>query len=89
MVEIVFNKENKMAIAYDDNIQVGECVFIENGNVWNIVHTGVNVSYQGHGIAKKLVDCVIANAELQGKKILADCSYAKRLLERYGRDAKK
>ena len=42
MIKIIFDRENKMAVAYDNDIQVGECVFIESNGAWNIIHTGVN-----------------------------------------------
>ena len=80
MIKINF-EENK-SVAYDDNKQVGECDFIEKGDTWNIIHTEVNDTYQGQGIARKLVECVIENAKKSKKRIKADCSYAKRVLER-------
>ena len=80
MIKINF-EENK-SVAYDDNKQVGECDFIEKGDTWNIVHTEVDDAYQGQGIARKLVECVIENAKKYNKKLIADCSYAKIVLER-------
>lgn len=80
MIKINF-EENK-SVAYDDNKQIGECDFIENENTWNIVHTEVDNAYQGQGIARKLVECVIENAKKANKEIIADCSYAKIVLER-------
>ena len=55
---------------------------IEEGEYWNIVHTEVSSLYQGQGIARKLVEKVIENAKLYDRKIIADCSYAKRIIER-------
>ena len=82
MVEINFEKENNKSVAYDNNTKIGECVFIEDGEYWNIVHTEVNSLYQGQGIARKLVEKVIENAKIYDKKLIADCSYAKRIIER-------
>jgi len=79
MIEIKFDK-NK-SIAYDNDINVGECSFIEIGESWNIIHTEVNSSYQGQGIARKLVENIIENAEKLNKKIIADCSYAKKVIK--------
>ena len=81
---IKINFEGNKSVAYDDNKQIGECDFIENENTWNIVHTEVDNTYQGQGIARKLVECVIENAKKANKEIVADCSYAKRVLERVG-----
>lgn len=82
MIEIKFEKENNRAVAYDNKTTIGESVFIEDGEYWNIVHTEVSSLYQGQGIARKLVEKVIENAKLYDRKIIADCSYAKRIIER-------
>ena len=82
MIEIKFEKENNKAVAYDNKTTIGECVFIEDGKYWNIVRTEVNRLYQGQGIARELVEKVIENAKINDRKIIADCSYAKRIIER-------
>lgn len=81
MIKIKFEKKNNKIVAYDNNIKVGECVFIETGEYWNIIHTQVNNLYQGQGIARQLIKAVIENAKIYNKKIKADCSYAKKILE--------
>ena len=80
MVEVKFEK-NK-SIAYDNNIQIGECEFIEVEGCWNIIHTEVDDLYQGQGIARRLVECVIENAKANNKHVVADCSYAKKFIEK-------
>lgn len=81
MIEIVFNKEKNKSIAYDNNIQIGECDFEEiGGSTWNIVHTEVDNSYQGQGIARKLVEIIIENSKIDKKTLIADCSYAKKII---------
>ena len=82
MIDIKFEKENNKSVAYDNNIKIGECVFMEDGGYYNIVHTEVSDLYQGQGIARKLVENVIENAKIYNKKLMADCSYAKRIIER-------
>ena len=82
MIEIKFEKENNKSVAYDNNTKIGECVFIEDGEYWNIVHTEVSHLYQGQGIARKLVEKVIENAKIYDKTVVADCSYAKKILEK-------
>ena len=79
MIEIKL--ENNKAVAYDGNNIIGECDFIESNDTWNIVHTEVNNSYQGQGIARKLVESIIENAEANNKNLIADCSYAKKIIE--------
>jgi len=80
MINIIFLKEENRAIAYDDNIQIGECIFEEIDNVWNIIHTRVDNKYRGQGIARKLLDNVIENAKTYNKNLDATCSYAKKVL---------
>ena len=82
MIEIKFEKENNKSVAYEYNTKIGECVFIEDGEYWNIIHTEVSHLYQGQGIARKLVEKVIENAKIYDKTVVADCSYAKKILEK-------
>ena len=81
MIEIKFEKEQKQSTAYDDNKKIGQCNYIEEENSWNIVHTEVNNSYQGQGIARRLVESIIENAQKYNKNLIANCSYAKKLIE--------
>ena len=85
MLEIKFEKEKNRAIALDGTQIIGECNFIKSVDKWNIVHTGVDQDYQGQGIARKLVDYVSENAKIYHKTVIADYSYAKRILEKYKR----
>lgn len=82
MIKIKFEKENNKSIAYDNSVEIGECVFVETEKYWNIVHTEVSSLYQGQGIAKKLVENIIENAKIYNKTLIADCSYAKKILEK-------
>ena len=82
MIKIIFDKTNKKSIAFDGELNVGECEFVEQKEYWNIVHTEVDFSYQGQGIARKLVNSVIENSKKYDKMIIADCSYAKRIIEK-------
>lgn len=79
MIEIKFEQDR--TVAYDNNTKVGECDFIENQDTWNITHTEVDNNYQGQGIARKLVETVIENAKNSNKKLIATCSYAKKVIE--------
>ena len=81
MISIRFIKKENRAVAYDNEIEIGECEFKEIENTWNIIHTVVDSKYQGQGIAKTLVKCVIENSEKCNKNLIAECSYAKRIIE--------
>lgn len=81
MIKIIFEKNQNKSIAYDNSNKIGECDYIEENDCWNIIHTEVDNSYQGQGIARKLVENILENAKIYNKKIIADCSYAKRVIE--------
>ena len=84
MIEIKFDEIKKQAAAYDAKLKIGECDYEEAGDTWNITHTSVSDAYQGQGIARKLVESVIENAEKQNKKLIADCWYAAKILDKRG-----
>lgn len=81
MINIKFIKKENRVVAYEDEIEIGECEFQELEDTWNIIHTRVDNQYQGKGIAKTLVKCMIENSEKCNKNLIAKCSYAKRVLE--------
>ena len=74
---IKYIKNNNSIEAYINNELIGKCEYIEDNYSINIIHTHVNKKYQGQGIAKELVENVIKSTN---KKIIADCSYAKKIL---------
>lgn len=82
MIEIKFDEEKKQSIAYDNNVKIGECSYIEAEDYWNIILTEVSKLYQGQGIARRLVESVIENAKKYNKRIIAECSYAKKVIEK-------
>ena len=82
MIKIEFDKENNKSVAYDGNTKIGECVFVEIETNSNIIHTEVSNLYQGQSIARRLVECVIENAKQYNKKVIADCFYAKRIVDK-------
>lgn len=80
MIKIVFNEKENKSVAYDDNTKIGECDFEEIQDTWNIFHTEVDNAYQGQGIARKLVEIIVQNAKSNNKKLIASCSYAKKII---------
>ena len=81
-MKIELRKKINKAIAFDDEKIIGECEFIINNDTFNIIHTYVDEMYRGKGIAQQLVDCVIKEALKENKIVKADCSYAKKILEK-------
>ncbi len=66
-------EENKKVLAFIE--------YTEEKDKLIINHTFVNEALRGQGIAKKLVDKVKEEADKQGKKTEAICSYAKKILK--------
>ena len=81
MIHIKLIKKENRVVAYDNDIEIGVCEFKELEDTWNIIHTVVDSKYQGQGIAKKLVKCIIENSEKCNKNLIAECSYAKKVIE--------
>ena len=81
MIRIEFDAKNNKSIAYDENTIVGVCEYVVQEDVWNIVHTQVDKNHQGQGIARRLVECIIEEANKNNKKLIADCSYAAKIIK--------
>ena len=73
-VKIEF-KDNK-SVAFIEDSEIGVCEFNVLNGKWIIVHTEVNSNYRGSGIAKKLLDRVVAEARNRNIKIVPKCEYA-------------
>lgn len=80
-IRVVFEEAEQQSAAYDGDKQIGECQFnIDRNGKWVIVHTGVRPEYNGRGIAKRLVECIIEAARERGVKIIPVCSYAQHMM---------
>lgn len=79
-ISIVYEEVLDRSAAYDRGKQIGECEYSSSGRVWIISHTFVDPSYEGKGIARKLVLKVIEAARSKGVKIHPLCSYAKKMM---------
>ena len=80
MIEIRYEKENNCAGAYDGDKKVGICRYKALPDKWIIDHTATDPEYGGQGIARKLVECVAQNAQLEHVELGATCWYAKKML---------
>lgn len=87
--EMMFHKEPGRIYAEDDTGKVvAEIVFPEvRPGVCEIMHTYVDDSLRGQGIAGKLMTLAVAAIERNGKTVTASCSYAVKWLSR--REAKR
>ena len=76
-IRIDFEPDRWRATAYDETTEIGVCTFSEEGKTWTIEHTYVEPSYRDKGIADKLVEKVVTEAQAKGMKINPVCSYAR------------
>lgn len=79
-VKIEF-KDNK-SVALLENNEIGVCEFKVTDEGWIIFHTEVNPNYKGQGIAKRLLDAIVNEARNRKIKIIPECSYAKKVMNR-------
>lgn len=82
MIEIKFIKSENKVIAINNEIEIGECEFIIKEKEWNIVHTFVLNDYRGQNIAQRMVEFIIEESKKENKDVIADCSYAKKILSK-------
>ena len=80
-IKIEFRLNESRSVALDNNKIIGECEFDVCDNKWIITHTGVREEYNGHGIARRLVESVAINAIENNITLVPLCSYAKKVLE--------
>lgn len=68
--------------AKKDTEFAGKLTYSKKGAIVTIEHTEVNPDFQGQGIGKKLVKKAADYAREHDFKVSAQCSYAKKLMER-------
>ena len=76
-VAVAFEEAANRSAAYKEGELIGVCEFSVSEQIWIIDHTGVRPAYGGQGIARRLVEKVIARQI----KILPLCSYASKMME--------
>ncbi len=75
--------ENRYYIGKNKNIPMAEITYYySDENTINIDHTYVVDTLGGRGIAKQLLDRVVNFAREQNLKIIPECSFAVKLLNR-------
>lgn len=83
MIDIRYDEEKNRSVAFDTEKEmiVGVCELVLDEDTFVIEHTEVNSDYKGLGIAKKLVDKIVEEMRIKGKKLKATCSYAQKVLD--------
>ena len=79
-VKIEFKGNKSVALLW--NNEIGVCEFKDSDEGWVIFHTEVNPNYKGQGIAKRLLDAIVNEARNRKIKIIPECSYAKKVMNR-------
>ena len=79
-MQIVFEAEQPRSAAYDKEKLVGVAEIEDTHGCWVITHTEVDPAYGGQGIARRLIEEIIAEARRAGKKIVPLCSYADKMM---------
>ena len=79
-MQIVFEPEHFRSAAYDGETRVGVAELEEARGYWVITHTEVDPAYGGQGIARSLIEEIVAEARRAGKKIVPLCSYADKMM---------
>lgn len=80
MLRIEYEPSEQRAAAYEDNKRVGICTYEISDGEWAIMHTIVDPAFGGRGIARKLVDRVLEEAEKASVKVVPVCSYAVKVM---------
>ena len=81
-MNIVWEAEERRSAAYDGEKCVGFAEIEDEDGRRVITHTEVDPAYGGQGIARRLIEEVIAAARRDGAKIVPLCSYAAKMMRR-------
>ena len=79
-MQIVFEAEQPRSAAYDKEKLIGVAEIEDTHGCWVITHTEVDPAYGGQGIARRLIEEIVADALRAGKKIVPLCSYADKMM---------
>ena len=80
-IRIVFEPIKTRTAAYLDKSLVGVCEYSVKKDTWRIEHTWVEPVYRNKGLADRLVEKTVAEAEVRGIRVDAVCSYAIKWLQ--------
>lgn len=81
-MNILWEAGTRRSAAYDGEKRIGVAEIEDEGGRWVITHTEVDPAYGGQGIARRLIEEIIAAARRDGAKIVPLCSYADKMMRR-------
>jgi len=79
-MQIRYEAEHCRSAAYDGEKRIGVAEFDARDGRWSITHTEVDPAYGGQGIARRLIEEIVAEARRAGKKIVPLCSYPEKMM---------
>ena len=79
-MQIRYEADHCRSAAYDGEKRIGVAEFDAQDGRWSITHTEVDPAYGGQGIARRLIEEIVAEARRAGKKIVPLCSYAEKMM---------
>jgi len=83
-IEFELNEKHQGAFRlYDDDTRIGEMVVSVSESVLTVYHTEVDDDYAGKGLAKQLLDEMVAYAREHGLKVIPLCSYVHAQFKRH------
>jgi len=75
--------KNNLFLAEEDGVRMGYLSYEwASDTVFAIMHTVVEPSFQGKGVARELLNAAVAFARENGYKIRPVCPYAEKVLNR-------
>lgn len=82
-VTVVHSAQESRFEAHVNGAPAGVLVYEQVGSTLNLVHTEVDPSYQGQGVASRLVAGTLDQLRDSEHRVTASCPYVRRWLERH------
>ncbi|AXT86157.1 GNAT family N-acetyltransferase [Aeromicrobium sp. A1-2] len=81
--QIVHNTDKQRYEIHVDGVLAGFTQAIEDGEVVTFPHTVVFDGHEGQGLAAELVTGALDDVRRQGNKIIAECAYVARFVQKH------
>lgn len=81
--EVIHNVDKQRYEIHVDGTFAGFTQALEDGDVVTFPHTVVFDEFEGQGLAGQLVTAALDDVRIRGKKIVAECPYVARFVEKH------
>lgn len=85
MLSIQHQAEQQRFALILDGEEIGRLVYQVVGGSWDITETRINPDQRGQGLARRLVEAALKEADQRGIPISASCDYAEEVMAHNGR----